>query len=506
MVKRRAYGAFRAVAVSMLIGWAWCQAVATPDAAMERGRAGDYDAALKGLRATPNLPNAQALEAALLRAGDHEAAAAVLLARMPAPSADDLVTRFERVRQGQDDQALWATLEAAPDRALELADLYLQWGLTRDALELLGHKGPTGAPAPDDALFLYYRSYCRSLLDYQYYAGEDLRVAGTRSTKGVSPRLASATAVLESAVKRNPADAHAQYLTGVVYYNAGRMEQALDALEGALALRPGFPEAKGLLAKLPAGLPRKPRSVAPAGSLPSASKSAGPAAASAPKLAVVSAPKTPAEFAAAALRLAASGDIDGGMSYFTPGNFSNAKQEDSVREAYLELRLRRILAAAAAKQCGGLEQSIAAVNAPDARLSFTAASFADIMNGARIQYLIGTAYAACGDVAVARKQWENASKIDAGIATTDYAYPILALAQLEPEVGKARSRKALVFIARQINSAAAGHQGALLYSQGLLQALVGKQDDAASSFQMGAESGPTGIVEYLNLVALRSGR
>ena len=52
-------------------------------------------------------------------------------------------------------------LAAAPDRALEMADLYLQWGLARDALELLGHKGPNGAPAPDDALFLYYRSYCR---------------------------------------------------------------------------------------------------------------------------------------------------------------------------------------------------------------------------------------------------------------------------------------------------------------------------------------------------------
>ena len=53
------------------------------DAAMERGRAGDYEAALKGLRASPGLPNASALEAALLRAADDDAGAAAVLARMP---------------------------------------------------------------------------------------------------------------------------------------------------------------------------------------------------------------------------------------------------------------------------------------------------------------------------------------------------------------------------------------------------------------------------------------
>ena len=55
-----------------------------------------------------------------------------------------------------------------------------------------------------------------------------------------------------------------------------------------------------------------------------------------------------------ALRIAASGDVGGAMSYFTPARFPQEKQEAAVREAYIELRLRRLVAMAAARAvpCG----------------------------------------------------------------------------------------------------------------------------------------------------------
>jgi tetratricopeptide (TPR) repeat protein len=445
-------------------------------AAMEWGRAGDFEAALKGLRASPGTPNAPLLEAALLRAADDDAGAAAVLAKLPAPADNDLIGRFERLRQGNTDVSLWAALEAAPDRALEIADLYLQWGLARDALELLGHKGPRGAPSPDDALFLYYRSYCRAVLDYPYYASEDLRVAGTRGLKDVPARLGAALAVLQSALQQNPVDPYAQYLTGVAQRNAGRMEAARDAVESALRLRPGFPDAEALLAKLPAGPTRAVR----------------PAATTA-----VAVPKSPAEVVTLALRIAASGDISGAMSYFTPANFASAKQEDAVREAYIELRLRSLMAN---KQCAGL----AGLEAPDPRLPFTAGGFGEFTKGARFQYLVGTMEASCGNEAAARKRWEQVSKADAGITTTDYAYPMLALTKLDPNVGRARSRTSLGFLTRQLGTAAANHQGAMLYSQGLLLLAIGKQAEAMSSFQAGAEAGSAGLVEFLNLEAMRS--
>ena len=106
---------------------------------------------------------------------------------MGSSSAGDLMARFERVRQGTPDPALWDLLAANPERLLELADLYIQWNLTRDAMVLLTHRYPP-APALRNAMFLYYRSYCRDDLDYPYYAAEALRLAGRLPLRGVRRR------------------------------------------------------------------------------------------------------------------------------------------------------------------------------------------------------------------------------------------------------------------------------------------------------------------------------
>jgi len=175
-----------------------------------------------------------------------------------------------------------------------------------------------------------------------------------------------------------------------------------------------------------------------------------------------------------------------------------------VREAYIELRLRGLLTMAETKQCAGAVQGIANLEAQDTRLPFTSGGFGNFTKGARFQYLLGVVEFACVDQNAARKRWETVSKADAGIASTDYAYPFLALAKLDPTVGVARSRKALDFLGKQMGSAAAGVQGTLLYSQGLLQAAVGKRSEAQSSLHAGAEAGPAGMVEYLNLEAIRA--
>ena len=206
---------------------------------MERARAGDYAAAVKAVRTRAGMPHAQALEAALLRAAFDDAAAAAVLARMGPPAAGDLMARYERVRQGTPDPALWDVLAANPDGFLELADLYIQWGLLRDALALVTHKYPRPVPALNNALMLYYRSYCRDLLDYTYYAGEDLRVAGTLPIKDVTPRFPGALQVFQLAVQRNPTDANAYVLLALAQQNAGNVPAAREALQNALKLRPG---------------------------------------------------------------------------------------------------------------------------------------------------------------------------------------------------------------------------------------------------------------------------
>ena len=61
---------------------------------------------------------------------------------------------------------------------------------------------------------------------------------------------------------------------------------------------------------------------------------------------------------------AASGDATGALRYFTAANFPGEKQDDAVREAYLEVRLQRLLAAASARQCAGIAEQDTIITVP----------------------------------------------------------------------------------------------------------------------------------------------
>jgi tetratricopeptide (TPR) repeat protein len=463
------------------------------DPGMELARAGDYAAAVQAVRARAGMPHALAMEAALLRAAFDEAGAAAVLARMGTPGAGDLMARCERVRQGTPDPALWDLLAANPERLLEMADLYIQWGLPRDAMLLLTHRYPQPVPALNTALMFYYRSYTRDCLDYSYYAGEDLRLAGTLPIQGLSPRFPGALQVFQRAIQRNPADANARFLLALLHQNAGRVSAAREALQNALKLRPGFPDAEALLAKLGPG-PAPVRKLRPAGSGPAPGATAA---------AAVPAASSPREIAAMALRIAASGDVGGAMSYFTPAKFPEEKQEDAVREAYMELRLRRVVALAAARQCAAAIQGLGNLEAEDKSLPFTSRGFGSFTKSIRVQYWVGVVEFACADQKAAGKRWAALAKASPEIASTDHAYPYMALAKLDPAEGRMQARRALGFLQRQLEAALPEYQGTLLYSQGLLQMIAGRNDDAAASFRAGAAAGPPGMVEYLNLEAIR---
>src|ERR1019366_1323100 len=193
----------------------------------------------------------------------------------------------------------------------------------------------------------------------------------------------------------------------------------------------------------------------------------------------------------------------GAMSYFTPAKFPNEKQEDAVREAYIELRLRRVVALAAAKQCAAAIQGLTNLEAEDKSLPFTSHGFGSFTRGIRVQYWVAVVEFACVDQNAARKRWEVLAKASPEIASTDHAFPFMALAKLDPAEGKIKARKDLEFLQRQLGRAAPEYQGALLYSQGLLQMIAGRNGDAAASFRAGAAAGPPGMVEYLNLEAIR---
>jgi hypothetical protein len=201
--------------------------------------------------------------------------------------------------------------------------------------------------------------------------------------------------------------------------------------------------------------------------------------------------------------VAASGDAAGALGYFTAARFPGARQEDVVRDAYLELRLRRLVDLAAAKQCAAAAQGLGSLEAPDPSLPFTAQAIGALAKSVRLQYWLGMVEFACVDQSAARTRWEKLTKASPEISSADYAYTFLALWRLNPAEGVTQARKALGFLERQMGKALPEHQGKLLHSEGVLQAILGKKQEAAASFRAGAEAGPAGMIEYLNLDAIR---
>ena len=204
-----------------------------------------------------------------------------------------------------------------------------------------------------------------------------------------------------------------------------------------------------------------------------------------------------------ALRVAASGDIGGALGYFTAARFPKERQEAAVREAYVELRLRRAVALATAHQCAAANQGIAGLDAEDKAVPFTFNGFASFIKGVRFQYWMGVVEFACVDENAARRRWEKLAKASVPVASTDHAYPYMALAKVDPEEGKARALAALESVQRQLATAGPATKGTLLYNQGLLQMIADRKKEAAASFRAGAAAGPPGMVEYLNLDAIR---
>ena len=204
-----------------------------------------------------------------------------------------------------------------------------------------------------------------------------------------------------------------------------------------------------------------------------------------------------------ALRVAASGDTGAAMGYFTAARFPKERQESAVREAFVELRLRRAVELAIAHQCAAANQGIANLDAEDRAVPFTFNGFANFIKGIRFQYWIGVVEFNCVDENAARRRWEKLAKGSPPVSSTDHAYPYMALAKVDPEEGKARASAALEALQRQLATAPPSARGTLLYNQGLLQMIADRKTDAAASFRAGAAAGPPGMVEYLNLDAIR---
>ena len=192
------------------------------------------------------------------------------------------------------------------------------------------------------------------------------------------------------------------------------------------------------------------------------------------------------------------------LAAFNSANFPQERQDELVREAWIELQLQHLLALAAARQCAVADQGITTLGYEDKSLPFTFRSFGAFTKGARFQYQLGLVEAACMDEKSARRRWERVAKAHAAPGSTNFAYPYLAAAKVNPSTAAANAKAGLEEVRRALATAGTDSRAALLYNQGLLLQLLQRTDEAAQSFREGLSVSPPGMVQYLNAGALRT--
>jgi tetratricopeptide (TPR) repeat protein len=216
------------------------------------GRAGNHqralDLVLAVVDAAPSLTRAGEMEVACLRHLGRQADAKARVSYWQKKDPTDSFLRYEAMKLGATDQALWAHLAGDPQRILEIAAQYMRMGLYGDALDLLSQKYPSGPQVVSEPgtlpptyypLIAYYRGYCRYLLGQDGRA--DFDAASAMPTTYVFPNRAESFSVLRRALGINPEDPTAHFLMGSLYLSAGETGLALDEWEAARRLKPAIP-------------------------------------------------------------------------------------------------------------------------------------------------------------------------------------------------------------------------------------------------------------------------
>jgi tetratricopeptide (TPR) repeat protein len=188
------------------------------------------------------------VDVAVLRHLDNAEAAKQELTELRPTDPTNNFLQYESTLLGRDDPPLWTHLAADPERILNIAVLYMHFGLYADAVEILSRNYPTGPdvvsepgmPRPEKyPLIAYYRGYCREKLHQDDSA--DFRAASQMPTLYVFPNRPESFAVLERAIAADPKDATAHALLGSLYMSGGMDDAAMKEWNAARQLNLAIP-------------------------------------------------------------------------------------------------------------------------------------------------------------------------------------------------------------------------------------------------------------------------
>ena len=168
-----------------------------------------------------------------------------------------------------------------------------------------------------------------------------------------------------------------------------------------------------------------------------------------------------------------------------------------MRQAYVELRLHDLIAAAGPGKCPDVAAMIDDFAPEDRALPFTFSGFEDLAKQLRIQFYFGLVESLCGDRKAAIRRWTKIGKAKAPTSSFDFAFPLLAASLVDPAASKSAIETALESLRAGGGPA---DKGLRLYAEGMLLRAAGRDAEAAARFLEGAAD-PSPFTRYLNASA-----
>jgi tetratricopeptide (TPR) repeat protein len=415
-------------------------------------RDGDLEGALShiqaALRERPGNVRAGLFEVILLRRLGNLDAAAERLAFWQREDPTSSTLRNEAVRLGRADPELWRHLAGDPQRVIESAVDYMEVGAWDDAVALLERRYPIGAgvhgevgvPAPQDHPEVgYYLGFCRERLGLSGLGA--FEAASRMSTAYVFPKRSSSLPVLRRAVLANSQDATARFLLGSLYLSGGRSDRAVAEWEEARRLRLAIPtlhrnlgltllhaehQPERALEVLREGSRVDPENVQVYQALDQVLGLLGRSPAE--RVAALDAFPRPDALPAdlvlkRALALVEAGRYEEARRLFRGRFFAREEFGTNPCQVWIEVKVQETLALTRQHDCERAREGVLGLGREEPGLAFTNDGLAAFIDSARIQFLLGEAFATCGDTAAARRLWGKAA-----VATDSYPNPNLAFA------------------------------------------------------------------------------
>ncbi|MEA2063823.1 MAG: tetratricopeptide repeat protein, partial [Gemmatimonadota bacterium] len=222
-----------------------------------------YEHIQRSIKGNGDNAQAWAVESLILnRLGHHHQALEAALAIQALDPLDFLslagrAAALDNLGLGAQAAAVMDTLLAVTrkhsENHLELAVRYARCGCYEDAARIL--KSITESPSAENIspMVYYYLAFYSHLLGKSAETEKYLAAAAVVSPKFCFPSRLESFPVLTWAARQNPEDARAHFFLGTLYYSKERADEAIAALEKAVALEPSNVVARRNLAYAYAG-------------------------------------------------------------------------------------------------------------------------------------------------------------------------------------------------------------------------------------------------------------